>query len=118
MANGLTMRTYDEFVNGIALYPVRLDPSGLGIVYCGLGVSGEGGEVGDKIKKIWRDKDLSALEDADREHILAEAGDVLWYLAALAGELHSSLEEIAVINIEKLKARRAKNTLQGEGDDR
>lgn len=113
---GLTMRVYEEFVDGIALYPAR-GTSPEGVTYCALGLTGEAGEFADKVKKILRDKE-GKVGNGAREFLLKELGDILWYVAAAAGELDSSLEEIAVINIEKLKARREKNTLQGEGDER
>lgn len=115
---GLTMRVYEDFVDHIAIYPNRLSGKfSDGVVYCALGMNGEAGEFADKVKKILRDKE-GVLEADDREALLNELGDVLWYVAAMAGELDSSLEEVAVVNIEKLKARQKANTLQGEGDNR
>lgn len=112
----LLFKTYSDFVDEIALYPVRGEAP-YGAIYCALGAAGEAGEFADKIKKIWRDKE-GLVSDEDREHLLRELGDILWYVSAAADELNSSLEEVAVINIEKLKARRAASTLQGEGDNR
>ncbi len=53
------------------------------------------------IKKIMRDKDMKVDEEIKKE-ISKEMGDVLWYLAQLATELGLSLDDIAVLNIEKL----------------
>ena len=82
------------------------------IIYPALGLAGESGETVEKVKKFVRDGKL------DRDGLLKEMGDVLWYLANMASDLGVSLETIAEINIEKLEKRAANNTLQGSGDNR
>jgi NTP pyrophosphatase (non-canonical NTP hydrolase) len=47
-----------------------------------------------------------------------EIGDVLWYMAALARDLGLSLDDIADRNIQKLLDRKARNVIQGSGDNR
>jgi NTP pyrophosphatase (non-canonical NTP hydrolase) len=65
-----------------------------------IGVSGEAGELTDMIKKgIFHGHGL------DKEKIIKEAGDVLWYISALLKVLGVSLSEAMETNIEKLKAR-------------
>lgn len=51
--------------------------------YLALGLSGEVGEVLNKLKKIIRDDDGQLTEDAAR-HIALEVGDVLWYVVTIA----------------------------------
>lgn len=65
-----------------------------------LGMAGEGGECAD----IWK-KYLHQGHPFDREKMIKEAGDVLWYIAELAAGLGLTLEEIATRNIEKLRNR-------------
>lgn len=78
-----------------------------------LGLTGEAGEVADKVKKYIRgDGEL------DREAIGKELGDVLWYLSRLGQYFGYSIEELAFINWKKLYDRKERNQLQGEGDDR
>ena len=65
-----------------------------------LGVAGEAGEVADLLKKH-----LGHGHPLDRDKAAKELGDVLWYVAALANRLGFSLEEIARLNVAKLRAR-------------
>lgn len=82
-----------------------------------LGLAGEAGEAADKVKKIIRDKGGYASEE-DREAILKELGDVLWYVANVARYLGAPLSEVAEGNIQKLSSRKKRNKLHGEGDER
>lgn len=82
-----------------------------------LGLPGEAGEVTDKFKKIVRDKD-SKISAEDRDAIVKELGDVLWYIAGIARYLDVPLSEVARVNVEKLEDRLARNVLHGEGDNR
>lgn len=85
--------------------------------YVGLGLVGEAGEIANKLKKILRD-DASLLTEEKRQQLIDELGDVLWYAAALATELHVGLGEVAMRNLDKLGQRKAKDTLGGAGDQR
>ena len=82
-----------------------------------LGVAGEAGEFADKIKKIMRDK-KGSFDDNDRDAIIKELGDVLWYVAVVSLYLGVPMSELAERNIEKLQSRARRNTLTGSGDDR
>lgn len=82
-----------------------------------LGLSGEAGEVSDKVKKIIRDKN-GEISAEEKEGIVKELGDVMWYLAGIARYLDVSLEEVAEKNIEKLQSRKKRGVLSGSGDDR
>lgn len=65
-----------------------------------MGISEEAGEVTDYLKKVVFHK-----HELDRNKLTEELGDVLWYLACTAELIGCDLEEIAVMNIEKLKKR-------------
>ena len=82
-----------------------------------LGVAGEAGEFADKIKKIMRDK-KGIFSDEDRDAIIKELGDVLWYVAVTSLYLGVPLSELAEKNVAKLQSRVKRNTLKGSGDDR
>jgi len=82
-----------------------------------LGLNGEAGEVAEKMKKIIRDKD-SVISDEDKQEMAKEIGDVLWYLAVFANDLGVPLDEIAKTNLSKLKSRKDRGVLGGDGDNR
>jgi len=68
---------------------------------CGaLGLGGEAGEVLELVKKhFYHGKPL------DREKLIAELGDVLWYLNYTADAIGATLEDVAIANNAKLRAR-------------
>lgn len=82
-----------------------------------LGLGGESGEVLEKFKKILREK-KGKISDADKDEIIKELGDVLWYTNAVAHLLGSSLEEVAARNNAKLASRKTRGKLFGDGDNR
>jgi len=87
------------------------------IIYPTLGLTGEAGEVADKVKKVIRDKE-GVFTSETREAIAYEMGDVLWYLAELAHDLGYTLEQVALMNLEKLKSRQKRDKIHGSGDER
>lgn len=106
----MDMNDYQAEASTTAHYPHEQ-----GVVYTALGLAGEAGEIANKVKKVIRgDKSVSEY----REDLASELGDVLWYVAMLARELDYSLEDIASMNVAKLKDRQARNTIKGEGDNR
>jgi NTP pyrophosphatase (non-canonical NTP hydrolase) len=60
----------------------------------------------------------TSLTNEQRESIIEEMGDVLWYLYALSNEVGTDLAEVAYINVRKLSGRLARGTTLGEGDKR
>lgn len=91
-----------------------ITPQMMGLV---LGLAGESGEVTEKIKKLLRDK-KGVLAENDKESIVKELGDVLWYVAAIAHLLGSDLDTVASQNLKKLADRYERGTIHGSGDDR
>lgn len=70
------------------------------LTLAGLGLGGEGGEVIDPIKKhVFHGKPL------DREHMIEELGDVLWYVNLAARTLDCPLSDVMTRNIRKLEER-------------
>ena len=85
--------------------------------YFVLGLNGEAGEVAEKVKKLIRDDD-GVLSDERKELLKKELGDVLWYVAATADEMGLTMSEVAEHTIEKLKSRKERGVLKGDGDTR
>jgi NTP pyrophosphatase (non-canonical NTP hydrolase) len=82
-----------------------------------LGLVGESGEIAEKVKKILRDK-AGQMEEADKQELIKELGDVLWYVALVADNLGVSFDEVATRNIDKLASRSKRGRLEGSGDNR
>ena len=103
---------YQQVAKTTAIYPREQ-----AIIYPTLGLTGEAGEVANKVKKIIRDGTNKNNENLVQE-ISAEIGDCLWYISVLADDIGVKLSDIANGNIEKLANRKKKGTIHGAGDDR
>lgn len=90
----LAQRTTNEEHDGFVSISIKKIDNGI------LGLCGESGECADCWKKARHQG-----HQFDREKLIKEAGDVLWYVAELAAGLGVTLEEIATRNIEKLRSR-------------
>lgn len=106
----MTLNEYQETALETAIYPQP-------IIYPTLGLTGEAGEVSEKVKKILRDNNSIFTEDRKLE-IAEELGDVLWYIATLSHDIGYKLEEIGRLNRAKLLSRKQRGVLHGNGDNR
>lgn len=109
----MTFKEYQTKSRQTAQYQVV----GYNFIYPALGLAGESGEVLEKIKKLVRNKN-GQHDEADREAISAELGDVLWYIAQLATEFDLNLDQVAEKNITKLFSRLERGVIKGAGDQR
>lgn len=98
----MTFKEYQELAqrtsNGKSL--LDINHCAVRIINGVIGLSGEAGECADIVKK-W----LFQGHDLDRNKLIDEISDVLWYCAEAATGLGVSLDEIAEHNIEKLRKR-------------
>ena len=108
----MTLNEYQEGARRTAIYP-----NNQRIIYPTLGLTGESGEVADKVKKVIRDNDQEFTAERRRE-IALELGDVLWYAASLAHDLGYTLDEVAQMNLDKLASRMNRGKIHGSGDER
>lgn len=102
----MTFRNYQIQAATFAEYQSTLYPF--------LGLAEETGELCGKVAKNLRGDHA----EIDAEAFLKEAGDVLWMLTMCLTECGMSLQQAAEVNLEKLKVRKAKGLIKGEGDDR
>lgn len=101
----------------LAARTTAIYPSEAAITYPLLGLSGEVGEFCNKYKKVIRD-DHGTLTIEKHAELVAELGDILWYLANLAHDLGISLDDAAGANIDKLQSRMLRGVIGGAGDNR
>jgi len=108
---------YEEFVDAVtsdaskdfvalADRMVELDQKGANIerlLTAGVGINAEGGEFLEIIKKmVFQGKPWN---DDNREHLIIELGDLLWYVAQATQALGVSFEEVIETNVKKLEKR-------------
>ena len=93
-------------------------PKNKAMEYLTLGLTGEAGEIANKVKKFIRDGAAQDEYLAKRIEIGYELGDVLWYCAVLAKEMEMDLGHIMENNLQKLADRKKRGTLSGSGDNR
>jgi NTP pyrophosphatase (non-canonical NTP hydrolase) len=85
---------------------VELDEKGANIerlLTSGVGINAEGGEFLEIIKKmVFQGKPYNA---DNREHLIIELGDIMWYIAQACMALGISIDDVVARNVEKLLKR-------------
>ena len=109
----MTFDEYQENSKETAIYPAI----GHRVIYPVLGLTGEAGEISNKVKKIFRDEE-GTISVSHKAELKKELGDVLWYISQIATELDINLDDVAKLNIEKLQSRKERGVLKGDGDNR
>ena len=103
--DGVTSDSSKDFVY-LADRLVELDRKGANIhrlLTAAVGISAEGGEFMEIVKKmVFQGKPWN---DDNREHLIIELGDVMWYVMQACAALDVSLEDVVAGNVEKLKKR-------------
>jgi len=117
MTKKIDFAKYALFVDGVTSDPSKdyqsfieslsaLDGKGANInrlTTAAVGISAEGGEFMEIVKKmVFQGKPWN---DANREHLIVELGDVMWYVAQACMALDVSFDDVVERNVEKLKAR-------------
>jgi NTP pyrophosphatase (non-canonical NTP hydrolase) len=119
MTKGITLNEYQLKAYSFAAY-------GDATLYPFTALSEEAGEVAGKLAKYQRKEQTntpnflgdSLKETQLREDLKKELGDVLWQLSACCCELGVNLENVALMNLEKLGGREERGTIIGTGDER
>lgn len=97
--------------------------------YMFINLVGEVGELASKVAKAIRKERLeinenilqakfATFEEAEElnEALMLEAGDILWQLAGLCSVMGWKFNEVGQKNLNKLNARKAIGTIDGNGD--
>ena len=95
-------KDYKSFINALEY----LDGEGSNIhrlLTAAVGINAEGGEFMEIVKKmVFQGKPWT---DDNREHLIIELGDILWYVMQACKALDVSIEDVVAGNVEKLKKR-------------
>ena len=117
MTKQIDFSKYALFVDGVTSHPSKdyqcfiesvssLDAKGANIerlLTAAVGISAEGGEFMEIVKKmVFQGKPWN---DDNREHLIIELGDVMWYVMQACMALDVSIEDVVAGNVEKLKKR-------------
>lgn len=111
--------TYSDKTDSTAVYPDRAPENQMivPLLYCGVKLCGEAGEVAEHIGKLLRDDDGMITQER-RESLKKELGDVFWYLARICRHLDLKPSEVLQANIDKLESRKQRGRIHGSGSDR
>ena len=111
------LHKYVDFVDAVTSDPSKdfkffieslnnLDGKGANInrlATAGVGLAAESGEFLEIVKKmVFQGKPW---DEHNREHLIIELGDVLWYVAQACMALEVSFDDVVATNVEKLKKR-------------
>ena len=117
MTKKIDFSKYAIFVDGVTSHPSKdyqcftesissLNAKGANIerlLTAAVGISAEGGEFMEIVKKmVFQGKHYN---DDNREHLIIELGDVMWYVMQACMALEVSLDEVVEGNVDKLKKR-------------
>ena len=95
-------KDYNSFIDSLQL----LDKQGSNInrlLTAAVGIIAEGGEFMEIVKKmVFQGKPWN---HDNREHLVIELGDVMWYVMQACAALNVTLDEVIEGNVEKLKKR-------------
>lgn len=119
----ITMDTYQRQAMTTCMDSCRND------VYMLTGLSAEVGELFDKIAKLKRAGKLKVIDDdivfttsdmSVKTELLRqfqnEIGDILWFVSGVSSMLGLSLNEVALLNLRKLQARKKSGTIETHTD--
>ena len=117
MKNHVDFGAYEKFVDAVTSDEstsflslsdrlVELDEKGANIerlLTAAVGISAEGGEFTEIVKKmIFQGKPY---DKSNKEHLIIELGDVMWYVAQACMALEVSMDEVIETNVKKLAKR-------------
>lgn len=115
----MILSDYQKWTNETAVYPEAGSNTERELNYLVTAMGGEVGELLNVYKKLLRNETIPLkpmrtpkLETAQRQMLLDELGDVLWYWVRIAKVLGHTPESVAQMNHDKLMSRKAANELK------
>ena len=117
MKNHVDFGSYEKFVDAVTSDEstsflslsdrlLELDEKGANIerlLTAAVGISAEGGEFTEIVKKmIFQGKPY---DQSNKEHLIIELGDVMWYVAQACMALEVTMDEVIETNLKKLAKR-------------
>lgn len=96
---GDDMKTFAEYQIGASRTAKHQDMT-FDLTHAALGLAGEAGEFADCIKKY-----TVYNKSLDRANAVEELGDILWFVALACDALDVDMQEVAQMNIDKLRLR-------------
>lgn len=102
------LNNYQDMAEKTAIYPREN-----WMEYLSTGLAGEVGELCSKVAKSYR-KD----KPVNKEELMAELGDILWFISEFARNINYKMSDVAKYNLEKLQSRKERGVIQGDGDKR
>jgi NTP pyrophosphatase (non-canonical NTP hydrolase) len=121
----LPANTYQKLATRTALFMEKIEKNSnldevsrniIKLSYISLGLS-EIGEIQGKVKKIIRDKG-GIYSQENKEEIMKEVSDAMWYIALLCETLGFKLSDVLQMNLDKLYSRMERGKIRGSGDNR
>jgi NTP pyrophosphatase (non-canonical NTP hydrolase) len=88
------------YANFVRRLFVKRNEGADGLLHAALGIGGEAGEIVDAIKKHW-----VTGKPLDRENLVEEIGDVMFYMQALCNQLGITMTDAVIANMDKLNKR-------------
>ena len=110
MASLYLHEQYAYFIKRTCWYEHAHEQNAKEFAYVSLGLAGETGEFADVVKKTVREHGFdgsqrewdTALSKGVKDKMLAELGDVLWYVTRMATLLNVSIDDLMLMNTYKL----------------
>lgn len=115
----MNINDYTRWTDETAVYPEAGRNTERELNYLIMAFSGESGEVANEFKKRIRDKTVilekfrsPKLTPLQKEKLVKELGDSLWYMVRIAKVLGYSMEQVAQLNHDKLMERKAADAIK------